>query len=259
MGRGPGVHDRGSFPSGKHRCARASSIAPGSASTRLSPCTAPRNRGRLLSVAGRVPRGEQITHLLPGIPTRQENTLKGRAMKSLWMMTAGLIVSFALTACETAPRSDEGKADIRAEAAAAVSKAQYNDPTFSQVLRDARGYAVFPSVGKGGAGIGGAYGKGVLYEGGSFSGYCDLSQATIGFQLGGQSYTEIITFSTSDALTRFKTGNFAFDAQATAVAVRSGAGANARYSNGVAVFTMDEAGLMYEASIGGQKFSYQAR
>jgi lipid-binding SYLF domain-containing protein len=141
----------------------------------------------------------------------------------------------------------------------ALAKAERNDPTLSTLLRDAKGYAVFPTVGKGAAGIGGAYGKGVLYEAGAFTGYCDLTQTSIGLQLGGQSYTEIICFSTEDALTRFKTGQFAFDAQATAVAVKSGAGANAKFSDGVAVFTMDEAGLMFEASIGGQKFSYQAK
>ena len=179
-------------------------------------------------------------------------------MKTMLMAT-GLIASLALAACATAPRSVEGKADIRAEAVAALAKAQSNDPTFTPILHGAKGYAVFPTVGKGAIGIGGAYGKGVLYEGGSFTGYCDLTQASIGFQLGGQAYTEIITFGTPEALTLFKTGNFAFDAQATAVALKSGAGANAKYSNGVAVFTMDEAGLMYEASIGGQKFSFQAK
>jgi lipid-binding SYLF domain-containing protein len=170
-----------------------------------------------------------------------------------------LVLSCALTACTTAPKSEEGKADKRDEAAAALAKAERNDPTLSPVLRDAKGYAVFPTVGKGAVGVGGAYGKGVLYEAGVFTGYCDLTQASIGLQLGGQAYTEIIVFSTADALTRFKTGNFAFDAQATAVALKSGAGANAKYSNGVAVFTMDESGLMFEASIGGQKFSYQAK
>ncbi len=137
-------------------------------------------------------------------------------------------------------------------------QAERNDPTLTPVLRDAKGYAVFPTVGKGAAGVRGAYVKGVLYEGGAFTGYCDLTQASIGLQLGGQAYSEIICFSTADALTQFKAGNFAFDAQATAVALKSGAGANAKYSKGVAVFTMDESGLMFEASIGGQKFSYQA-
>jgi lipid-binding SYLF domain-containing protein len=161
--------------------------------------------------------------------------------------------------CSTAPRSEEGRSDIRAEADATLAKARTNDPSLGTLLSGARGYAVFPTVGKGAIGIGGAYGKGVLYEAGAFAGYCDLTQASIGFQLGGQAYSEIIAFGTEEALTKFKTGNFAFSAQATAVALKSGAGANAKYSDGVAVFTMGEAGLMYEASVGGQKFSYQAQ
>jgi len=168
-------------------------------------------------------------------------------------------MSLALAACTTAPKSDAGKVDKRDEAEVALAKAERNDPTLTPVLHAAKGYAVFPTIGKGAVGVGGAYGKGVLYEGGKFTGYCDLSQGSIGLQLGGQAYSEIICFSTADALTLFKTGNFAFDAQATAVALKSGAGANAKYSNGVAVFTMDESGLMFEASIGGQKFSFQAK
>ena len=170
-----------------------------------------------------------------------------------------LVPTLCVAACSTAPSTEQGKLDIRSQADAAVFKAQASDPTLVPVLRDARAYAVFPTIGKGAVGIGGAYGNGVLYEGGAMVGYCDLSQATIGFQLGGQAYTEIIAFATPDAVMHFKGGNFAFDAQASAVAVKSGAGANAKYSGGVAVFTMDEAGLMYEASIGGQKFSYQPR
>jgi lipid-binding SYLF domain-containing protein len=116
---------------------------------------------------------------------------------------------------------------------------------------------VFPGVGKGGVGVGGAYGRGELFEGGKLAGYCTLTQASIGLQLGGQKYTELIFFETKAALDRFKSGNFAFAAQASAVALKSGASANAKYAGGVAVFTMGEAGLMYEASIGGQKFSFE--
>ena len=183
--------------------------------------------------------------------------MKRQTMNRMCMI-AGMIVVLALNACSTAPRSAEGKADIETNAAKALAKAQASNPTLVPIFDAAAGYAVFPSVGKGAAGVGGAYGKGVLYEHSRVVGYCDLSQATIGLQLGGQAYTQIIAFETQDALDYFKTGNFAFDAQATAVALRSGAGVNAQYSNGVAVFTMDEAGLMYEASVGGQKFSYEA-
>ena len=164
-----------------------------------------------------------------------------------------------LGACQTAPDTAEGKADIERDAEAALSRAKATDPSLKPIFKDAAGYAVFPSVGKGAAGVGGAYGKGVLYEDGDIIGYCDVSQASIGFQLGGQAYTEIVVFETEDAINTFKQGNFRFDAQATAVALKSGVGANAKYVNGVVVFTMDEAGLMYEASIGGQKFGYQPK
>jgi lipid-binding SYLF domain-containing protein len=175
------------------------------------------------------------------------------------LLLLGLLASGALCGCATAPATEGGKADIRAEADTALAKAKQNDPTLAALLDNAEGYAVFPTVGKGAIGVGGAYGKGTLYERGAHSGYCDLTQASIGFQLGGQGYTEIIAFSTTDALADFKAGALEFGAQATAVALKSGAGANAKYTDGVAVFTMDEAGLMYEASIGGQKFSYQPR
>jgi lipid-binding SYLF domain-containing protein len=89
-------------------------------------------------------------------------------------------------------------------------------------------------------------------------GYCDLSQASVGFQLGAQTYSEILCFEDQKAFDRFKAGTFTFDAQATAVALESGAGANAKYNEGVSVFTMDEKGLMFEAAVGGQEFSYQA-
>lgn len=165
--------------------------------------------------------------------------------------------TLALTGCSTAPRSTEGRSEIRTEADRTVTKARANDPSLGALMTNSAGYAVFPVVGKGAVGVGGAYGKGVLYENGIQVGYCDLSQASIGLQLGGQGYSEIIVFENKAAVDKFKTGNFAFDAQASAVALRSGAGANAKYDKGVAVFTMNEAGLMYEASIGGQKFTYE--
>ncbi|TVQ76154.1 MAG: hypothetical protein EA380_09230 [Phycisphaeraceae bacterium] len=174
-------------------------------------------------------------------------------------LTIGAICMLSLSACQTAPKTAEGRENIRSEAAAAVARAKQTDSTLTRVLNDAAGYAVFPSVGKGAVGVGGAYGKGVLYERNRVVGYCDLTQGTIGLQLGGQSYTQIIAFETNEAVRNFKAGNLRFAAQATAVALRSGAGANANYTDGVAVFTMDEAGLMFEASIGGQQFTYQDR
>lgn len=172
---------------------------------------------------------------------------------------AGLVACVALAACNTAPKTEEGRADIRAEADTALAKAERSDPSLANLIRGSKAYAVYPSIGKGGFIVAGAYGKGVLYEGGSFSGYSDITQASVGATVGGQAYTEIIVFSTTDAIEQFKTGKLAFDAQATAVAVKAGAGANAKFNKGVAIFTMGEAGLMVEASVGGQRFSYLAK
>lgn len=130
------------------------------------------------------------------------------------------------------------------------------DPEISRFFDSARGYAVFPTVAKGGAGVGGAYGEGELFELSERIGRCTLTQGSIGFQLGGQAYSELIFFETPSALDDFKNETFAFAAQASAVAAKAGASATADYADGVAVFTMPKGGLMYEASIGGQKFSF---
>ncbi len=139
-----------------------------------------------------------------------------------------------------------------------VALLKKTDPDLGRFFASAVGYAVFPTVGKGGLGIGGAYGSGVLFERGRAVGEATLTQVTIGFQLGGQAYSEIIFFETEKPLGDFKRGDFAFSAQVSAVALASGASANAKYQQGVAVFTAAKGGLMYEASIGGQKFSYTA-
>jgi lipid-binding SYLF domain-containing protein len=180
-------------------------------------------------------------------------------LMGMMCLLASVIGVLTMTGCATAPPTAQGKTDIRDDAATALRKAQVDDPSLTPVLNAAAGYAVFPAIGKGGAIVGGAYGKGVLYQNGKVVGYCDLSQATIGAQLGGQSYTEIICFESAASVDRFREGKLRFDAQASAVALKSGAGANAKYRDGVAVFTMDEAGLMAEASIGGQQFSYQPK
>lgn len=171
-----------------------------------------------------------------------------------WLAVAGVTFS----ACATAPESSSGKAEIHQKASLAASKARDQDAGLAATLDSAHAYAVFPKVGKAGVGVGGAYGKGVVYQHGRAIGYCDLSQATLGLQLGAQTYTEIVCFEDQRALQNFMDGDMAFDAQTTAVVLEAGAGANASYRNGVAVFTTDEKGLMAEASVGGQKFTYQA-
>lgn len=132
------------------------------------------------------------------------------------------------------------------------------DPGIQRFFDNAQGYAVFPTVGKGGITVGAAYGKGEVYERGRLIGYSSIAQLTIGLQLGGQAYSEIIFFRDRSDLNDFRQGNFEFGAQASAVAVTAGASANAGYSNGVAVFTLAKGGLMYEATVAGQKFTFTA-
>jgi lipid-binding SYLF domain-containing protein len=179
-------------------------------------------------------------------------------MKTMGWTCVGVVGGLLLlTGCSTTPKSADKQAQLTGKSENAVQTAKKTDPGLQKFFDTATGYAVFPSVGKGAVGVGGAYGRGELFEGGKRVGYCTLKQASIGLALGGQSYTELIFFEDKPALDRFKSGNFAFAAQVSAVALKSGVSANAKYANGVAVFTMGEAGLMYEASVGGQKFSFE--
>lgn len=132
------------------------------------------------------------------------------------------------------------------------------DSLMQSLFNDSYGYVIFPNVGKGAIGVGGAAGNGIVFEHGTPVGSAKLKQVSIGFQFGGQVYREVIFFQNQDALDRFKQGKFEFAAQASAVAVTAGASANVKYTDGVMVFTQEKKGLMYEASIGGQKFGYTA-
>jgi len=141
----------------------------------------------------------------------------------------------------------------------ALAEFEKTNPKIGPFIKSAHGYAVFPTVGKGAIGIGGAHGDGLVYEKGKLIGSTTLGQITIGFQLGGQAYRELICFQNQQALDRFKGGNVEFDAQASGVAVTAGISFDAAYEHGVAIFTMAKGGLMYEASVGGQKFSFEPK
>lgn len=124
-------------------------------------------------------------------------------------------------------------------------------------FKDSAGYAVFSNVGKGGLGLGGINGDGVLFEKGEPVGYTEVTAVTIGFQAGGQAFREIIFFENPKTLENFKNGDLKFNAQVSAIAVTASASADANYKNGVLVFTMGKGGLMFEASVGGQGFSFE--
>jgi lipid-binding SYLF domain-containing protein len=162
----------------------------------------------------------------------------------------------ALTISVSTLAWDPRKAD-KLEKGASTAKAELlaDDPTMQAFFDSAAGYVVIPTVGKAGFGIGGARGTGLLYEKSKPTAIVTLTQLTIGFQWGGQAYSEFLFFEDAKALEHFKGGNFELGAQASAVAITLGASADVDYSNGVAIFTRAKGGLMYEASVGGQKFS----
>ena len=132
------------------------------------------------------------------------------------------------------------------------------DPTMENLFKNSAGYVIFPNVGKGAVGVGGAGGRGTVYEKGMPVGTAQMVQVTIGAQAGGQAYREIIFFKVKEALDRFMDNKFEFSEQASAIAVKAGASANTDYRKGVAVFSQEKGGLMLEASLGGQKFTYKA-
>ncbi len=138
------------------------------------------------------------------------------------------------------------------------AKAEFirTDGLMKNLFSNAYGYVIFPNVGKGAIGIGGAAGNGMVYQRGALVGKGKMTQVSIGFQWGGQAYREVIFFENKTTFDRFKESKLEFAAQASAVAATAGASANVKYANGVMIFTQQKGGLMYEASIGGQKFKY---
>ncbi len=132
------------------------------------------------------------------------------------------------------------------------------DPSMSSLFTNSYGFAIFPNVGKGGAIVGGAGGGGILYEKGKAIGEAKMLQVDVGAQVGGQAYREVIFFKDKDAFNRFKEDKIEFSGQVSAVAAKSGASANVKYREGVAVYTEEISGLMLEAAIGGQKFAYKS-
>lgn len=188
-------------------------------------------------------------------------------MKKLFLsfLTLSLLISGGLAMADAA---EDAKADQ------ATLKKFRDSAVVQKFEKNAYGYAVFPGIGKGGIGIGGAHGKGRVYVAGKRTGTTSMTQLSIGFQLGGQVYSELIFFEDKRAYEDFTSGNFEFGAQAEAIAITSSAAASSSttgstasantaqadisYHKGMAIFTMGKGGLMYEASVGGQKFSFKA-
>jgi hypothetical protein len=146
---------------------------------------------------------------------------------------------------------------IRDEVTATLKKLEAKDPGLKRFLQKAHAYAVFPAVGKAAAVVGGAFGRGAVFEKGRFVGYATLSQMTIGVQLGGDTFSELVVFESKEAFERFKKGKTAFSANASAVLVKAGKAGTKDFEKGVGAFAYTKGGMLLELSIGGQRFKFK--
>jgi lipid-binding SYLF domain-containing protein len=168
-----------------------------------------------------------------------------------------VVLAFMTVGCSTAPKTQAEKRSLVAESDATIASMTAKDPSLRDFINRAPGYVVFPDVGKAGAIIGGAYGRGVVYARGRPIGFAELNQASVGAQLGAQSYAELIVFENEPSLNRLKAGNIDFGAEASAVALKAGAARGASFEGGMAVFQMPRGGLMAAAAINGQKINFE--
>ncbi len=152
---------------------------------------------------------------------------------------------------------DKKDQEIISDSEAAKADFLKDDPGMAKLFNDSYGYIILPNVGKGGLGVGAASGNGVAFEQGKMIGFAKMTQVTVGLQAGGQAYSEVVFFEEKESFERFKANKVEMAAQVSAVAAASGASADAKYVDGVAVFTRTKGGLMYEASVGGQQFKFR--
>lgn len=172
-------------------------------------------------------------------------------------LSAFATIALLMAGCSTAPPTTVAKDQLQNDSTAALADMKAQDPGINDLLKSSYGYAVFPNVGKGAAGVGGAYGHGEVYEQGQPVGYVEMTQGTVGAALGGETFSELIVFKDADSLQRFKAGSFTFEADASAVGIKPGVSASTKFDHGTAVLIDIKGGLMAEASVGGQKFNYQ--
>ena len=166
------------------------------------------------------------------------------------------VASILTVAAFVAAAADDSE-KLKTEATQTIAAFKNADSGLASFFDASAGCAVFPNIGKGGLIVGGAHGKGVVYEKDNVIGQASLSQASIGAQAGGQSFAEVIFFENPQALEDFKEGKFEMSADLSAIIAGEGASKSAKYKHGVAVFTLAKKGLMVQASIGGQKFKFR--
>jgi lipid-binding SYLF domain-containing protein len=188
---------------------------------------------------------------------RGENTMNMKTTTGVMMLLALAAMLAAGAAVAGWDPQEEQKNLAAAEETIKSFKAA--EPGIEVYFKEAYAYAVFPTIGKAGLLIGGSHGTGLVYEGGKVVGSTKVTSASFGLQAGAESYSELVFFKDKATFENFKNGNVKLSAQASAVAIDKGAAANASYNEGVAVFVKTKGGLMADASVGGQKFSFEPK
>jgi lipid-binding SYLF domain-containing protein len=183
--------------------------------------------------------------------------MKRIVLAALTLAFALLPYSAAVRAADKRKTPEEFRAEMRANVQGTIDRFKKTDPGIERFLKESAGYAVFPTVAKMGFVLAGGYGEGEVYDAGKVVGVASVSFGSVGLTAGAQEYSEIIFFKDKADLERFKQNKFEFDAAASAVVWKSGAAKSANYTGGVAVFVHPKGGVMAEASVGGQKFSFK--
>jgi lipid-binding SYLF domain-containing protein len=175
-------------------------------------------------------------------------------MKLTGAVAVGVLV---LAGCASAPQTRTESRDLLVRADEAIESMVAQDQTLRGVLDEVYGYAVFPRIAEGAFLIGGAAGVGVLYEEGEPVGFLTMNHGTVGAQVGGQAFTEIVVFQTREAVERVKAGNFDLTANAGVTVITAGSAARTHTESGTHVYIDDEDGLMAGVSVGGQTFGFE--
>lgn len=169
--------------------------------------------------------------------------------------SAGLL---SLTGCGSEPSTPVEQKQLGNDSQAALRDLEAADSTLKDRVDSAAGYAIFPNVAKGGAGVEVASGNGDVYQGGKWIGSSHLGMIGAGIDLGATTYAELILFETPQALNEFENAEYRMDASVSAVAIQASAAATAKFQHGVIVFVQGHGGIMVEANLGAQQFTFKA-
>lgn len=179
-----------------------------------------------------------------------------RMREIAWLIPAA-VIGLGWAGCAPTPADRGERAALHGESEGAIAAFKATDPTLQALMAKSVAWVVFPDVGKAGFVVGGAYGRGVVYHGGRRVGYAAISQGSVGLQVGAQTFRQMVLFLREDDFQKFKRGDFSLEANASAVAIKSGAASATDISKGVIVFVEPRGGLMAEAAIAGQVLRFE--